>query len=101
MRLIMKIIKNGLTAIYNYTCEEIKQRICPVCKAVYEYTDSECEIVEVDNPSYLYDNLRYLSLRRNLLYMSPEFQPVRKGRAKSITCPCCSYTETFDYQMIY
>lgn len=97
----MRLIKSGATEIYDFICEEIKQRTCPVCKAVYEYTDSECEIVEVDNPSYLYDNLRYLSLQRNLPYMSPEFQPVRKGRARSITCPCCSHTETFDYQMIY
>lgn len=36
----MRVIKSGVTEIYDYTCEEIKQRICPVCKAVYEYTDS-------------------------------------------------------------
>lgn len=97
----MRLIKSGATEIYDFTCEEIKQRTCPVCKAVYEYTDSECEINEVDNPSYLYDSLRYYNLSINLPYKSPEFQPVRGGRAKAITCPCCSHTETFDFQMIY
>lgn len=92
----MRLIKGGATEIYDFICEEIKQRTCPVCKAVYEYTDSECEIVEVDNPKYLNDILRYLSLQRNPLYMSPELQSIRKGRAKSITCPWCSHTEIFE-----
>lgn len=97
----MRVIKNGVTEIYDYTCEEIKQRICPICKAVYEYTDSECETIEVENPTFLYDSLQYYSSQINLPFKLPEFQPVRGGSAKTITCPCCSYTETFDIQMIY
>lgn len=97
----MRVIKSGVTEIYDYTCEEIRQRICPICKAVYEYTDSECETIEVENPTFLYDSLRYYNLQINLPFKLPEFQPVRGGSAKTITCPCCSYTETFDFQMIY
>lgn len=97
----MRVIKSGVAEIYDYTCEEIKQRICPICKAVYEYTDSECETIEVENPTFLYDSLRYYNLQINLPFKLPEFQPVRGGSAKTITCPCCSYTETFDFQMIY
>lgn len=97
----MRVIKSGVTEIYDYTCEEIKQRICPICKAVYEYTDSECETIEVENPTFLYDSLRYYNLQINLPFKLPAFQPVRGGSAKTITCPCCSYTETFDFQMIY
>lgn len=97
----MRVIKSGVTEIYDYTCEEIRQRICPICKAVYEYTNSECETIEVENPTFLYDSLRYYNLQINLPFKLPEFQPVRGGSAKTITCPCCSYTETFDIQMIY
>lgn len=64
-------------------------------------TDSECETIEVENPTFLYDSLRYYSSQINLPFKLPEFQPVRGGSAKTITCPCCSYTETFDFQMIY
>ncbi len=97
----MRVIKSGVTEIYDYTCEEIRQRICPICKAVYEYTDSECNTIEVENPTFLYDSLRYYSLQINLPYKLPEFQPVRGGSAKTITCPCCSHTETLNLQMIY
>lgn len=97
----MRVIKSGATEVYDYICEEIKQRICPICKAVYEYTDSECETIEVENPTFLYDSLRYYNLQINLPFKLPAFQPVRGGSAKTITCPCCSYNETFDFQMIY
>lgn len=97
----MRVIKSGVTEIYDYTCEEIKQRICPVCKAVYEYTDSECDTIEVENPTFLYDSLRYYSSQIILPYRPPAFQPVRGGIIKTITCPCCLDTETLDLQMIY
>ena len=32
----MKILKQGATEIYDYTCEEIIEETCPVCKAVFE-----------------------------------------------------------------
>lgn len=97
----MRVIKSGVTEVYDYTCEEIKQRICPICKAVYEYTDSECETIEVENPTFLYDSLRYYSSQINLPYRPPAFQPVRGGIIKTITCPCCLDAETLDLQMIY
>ena len=31
----MKIVKQGITEIYDYTCEEIIEETCPVCKAVF------------------------------------------------------------------
>ena len=40
----MKIIKEGVTEIYDFTCEEIKEITCPICKTLYEYTDSEVEL---------------------------------------------------------
>lgn len=40
----MKIVKQGITEIYDYTCEEIIEETCPVCKAVFEYTENDIEI---------------------------------------------------------
>ena len=39
----MKILKQGATEIYDYTCEEIIEETCPVCKAVFEYTENDIE----------------------------------------------------------
>jgi hypothetical protein len=54
----MKIIKEGATEIYDFTCEEIKERICPICKTIYEYTNDEIKqsVIEVFDTkiSYLY-----------------------------------------------
>jgi uncharacterized Zn-finger protein len=39
----MRIIRTVAKEIYDFTCEEIKEITCPICKTLYEYTDSEVE----------------------------------------------------------
>lgn len=101
----MKILKQGATEIYDYTCEEIKQHTCYICKAVYEYTDSDCEMTTVDNPNY---EREYQQWRNDAQNYSPygvlyyhSLQPIRGMTAKTLTCPCCGHSETFDFTKLY
>lgn len=101
----MKIVKQGITEIYDYTCEEIKERTCPICKTVYEYADSECEIVTADNPNYDKEYRQWHNSFQNYsVYAIPYLNsrmPMRSGQAKTLVCPWCNNTELFDFTPIY
>jgi len=55
----MKIIKEGATEIYDFTCEEIKERTCPICKTIYEYTNDEIKQNVIES---FYGKIGYLYL---------------------------------------
>lgn len=90
----MKLIKQGKSAVYDYTCEEIVESTCPVCKAVFEYTQSDCETEIVENEFYSQQLLAYNSSfcnpYRDTLFSPPPL-PVKAYLCKYVACPCCSH----------
>lgn len=93
----MKILRPGATEIYDYTCEEINELTCPICKAVFEYTQSDCETEIIDNKFYSQQlceyNASFCNPYRygNAFPLVPLPLPVRAYLCKYISCPCCSY----------
>lgn len=90
----MKILKQGLAEIYDYTCEEIIETTCPVCKAIFEYTQSDCKTERVENEFYSQQLLAYNSSFCNpyrVSVFSPPPLPVKSYLYKYVACPCCSY----------
>lgn len=90
----MTIIKQGTHEVYSFTCEEIKEYTCPYCKAVFEYTDSECE-------NQIISNSNYERGYRTYLLMGIPILPIRGKKFKTVICPCCSNKIYFDEQEIY
>lgn len=93
----MKILKQGATEIYDYTCEEIIEETCPICKAVFEYTQSDYKTEIVENEFYSQQLTAYISHFSNpycstadLYRFSPPL-PLKTWAWRYITCPCCSY----------
>lgn len=89
----MKIIKDGISEVYDFTCEEVIEGICPVCKAMFEYTQNDCETEIVENPFYAQEMLAYNSsfynpYRGNLRFSPP--LPMRSHIITCLVCPCCS-----------
>ena len=96
----MKIIKQGITEIYDYTCEEIIEETCPVCKAVFEYTENDIEQEIIENRFYNQQlstyNLRFYNpccSYGDFLRFPPPL-PVRSYLHTYVACPCCEHKIT-------
>ena len=96
----MKILKQGANKIYDYTCEEIIEETCPVCKAVFEYTKNDIEQEIIENKLYEQQLLVYNSSFYNqccsygdLLRFPPPL-PVRSYLYTYVACPCCKHKIT-------
>jgi hypothetical protein len=96
----VKILKQGATEIYNYTCEEIIEETCPVCKAVFEYTGNDIKKEVIENRFYEQQLLAYNSSfcnpycsRGDLLRFPPPL-PVQSYLHTYIVCPCCKHKIT-------
>lgn len=86
----MKILKQGLTEIYDYTCEEIIETTCPVCKAIFEYSQSDCKTERVEKQQLLAYNSSFCNPYRGS-GLSPLPLPVKSYLYKYVACPCCLY----------
>lgn len=93
----MKILKQGATEIYDYTCEEVVEETCPICKAVFEYTQGDCETEIVENEFYSQQLATYNSYFSNpycstvgLYPFSPPL-PLKSWGLRYVACPCCSH----------
>lgn len=96
----MKILKQGVTEIYDYTCEEIIEGTCPICKTVFEYTKGDCETEVIENKFYQQQLLAYNSSFCNpycsygdLLRFPPPL-PVQSYLHMHVACPCCKHKIT-------
>lgn len=105
--LTVKILKQGATEIYDYVCEEIKELTCPICKAIFEYTQSDCETEIIENKFYSQQLLEYNSSFCNpyrhgstFSFMPPPL-PVKSYLCKYISCPWCAYKAMIGMDNLY
>lgn len=96
----MKILKQGTIEIYDYTCEEIIEETCPVCKAVFEYTENDIKKEAIENEFYEQQLLVYNSnfcnpycIHGDLLRFPPPL-PVRTYLHTYVACPWCKHKIT-------
>lgn len=96
----MKILKQGITEIYDYTCEEIIEETCPICKAVFEYTKNDIEQEVIENRFYEQQLLAYNSNFYNPYCSYGDFlrftppPPIRSYLHIYVACPCCKHEIT-------
>ncbi len=96
----MKIVKQGATEIYDYTCEEIIEETCPVCKAVFEYAENDIEQEIIENKFYGQQLFAYNSSFYNPccsygdFLRFPPLPPVQSYLYTYVACPCCKHKIT-------
>ena len=96
----MKILKQGITEIYDYTCEEIIEETYPVCKAVFEYAENDIGQEIIENKFYGQQLLAYNSSFYNPccsygdLLRFPPLPPLQSYLHTYVACPCCEHKIT-------
>ena len=88
----MKIIRQSDKQVFDYTCEEVRQKNCTFCKTVYEFTDSDCDVIQVQNPFYFGGLQQQNSLQYNQSGIPPIFVMPMYSR-RYVCCPWCGKKE--------